>query len=150
VTGDEIDALVHAAGADGVMLARAAMEVEETMQQWKQKPHIQQILEPVVEPADPYTNKDEFFARCGGARRRRRRDGAVTDDPPPPLPILLRSFLSGDVTQRGLWADGNPRKLAERAEKVFAQEVAAKEEGWEEALKVRGLLASLSVSPQMR
>ena len=35
-----------------LMLARAQMEVEETMQQWKQKPHLMAILQPEAKMPD--------------------------------------------------------------------------------------------------
>ena len=62
------------------LLARAAMEREETVNQWKQKGHLLAILHPENVPADPWLDEDEFFRRCvfcalgrGGAAQARAR-----------------------------------------------------------------------------
>ena len=52
------------------LLARAAMEREETVNQWKQKGHLLAILQPDETPADPWLDEDEFFRRCVAAARR--------------------------------------------------------------------------------
>lgn len=46
-----------------LMLDNARMEIEETMQQWKQKPHIMALLEPEVQPVDPW-EPEEYQRLC--------------------------------------------------------------------------------------
>jgi NADH dehydrogenase (ubiquinone) 1 alpha subcomplex subunit 6 len=47
-----------------LMLAKAAMEVEETMQQWKGKSHLQDILNPpVITTTDPFLSPEAFVQR---------------------------------------------------------------------------------------
>ncbi len=46
-----------------MLLEKARMEIEETTQQWKQKPHIMALLEPEVEAADPW-DPEEFVRLC--------------------------------------------------------------------------------------
>ncbi len=46
-----------------MMLEHARMEMEETNQQWKQKPHIMALLEPEVEAVDPW-EPEEFRRLC--------------------------------------------------------------------------------------
>ena len=46
-----------------MLLERARQEIEETNQQWKQKPHIMALLEPEVEAADPW-DPEEFRRLC--------------------------------------------------------------------------------------
>ena len=48
-----------------MLLERARQEVEETNQQWKQKPHIMALLEPEVEAVDPW-DPEEFRRLCVG------------------------------------------------------------------------------------
>ena len=46
-----------------LLLDNARMEIEETMQQWKQKPHIMALLEPEVQPVDPW-EPEEYQRLC--------------------------------------------------------------------------------------
>jgi len=46
-----------------LMLDNGRMEIEETMQQWKQKPHIMALLEPEVQPVDPW-EPEEYQRLC--------------------------------------------------------------------------------------
>ena len=55
-----------------MLLEKARMEIEETTQQWKQKPHIMALLEPEVEAADPW-DPEEFVRLCVRERAGRKR-----------------------------------------------------------------------------
>ncbi len=47
-----------------MFLAKAEMEFEETMNQWKQKGHLMQILQPEAAAPDAWYDEEEFFRRC--------------------------------------------------------------------------------------
>lgn len=46
-----------------MFLARAEMEYEETINQWKQKGHLMAILQPEASAPDPWYDEEEFFRR---------------------------------------------------------------------------------------
>lgn len=45
------------------ILAAAEMEFEETVNQWKQRGHLMNLLDPEVPPPDPMLDAEEFFRR---------------------------------------------------------------------------------------
>ena len=59
------------------LLAKAEMDFEETVQQWKQRGHLLNLLEPDVPAPDPMLDAEEFFRR----------------------------FLDGSLTSRDVWKD---------------------------------------------
>ena len=76
------------------LLARAYMEREETVNQWKQKGHLLAILQPDETPADAWLDEDEFFRR----------------------------FLDGSINEEMVWAGWDPRKMEERVARLRRRE----------------------------
>jgi len=83
------------------LLARAAMEREETVNQWKQKGHLLAILQPDETPADAWLDEDEFFRR----------------------------FLDGSINEETVWAGWDPRKMEERVARLRRREAELGEGG---------------------
>jgi hypothetical protein len=46
-----------------LFLQRAKMEHEETMNQWKQRGHILELLQPELSAPDPWVDEEEYFRR---------------------------------------------------------------------------------------
>ena len=47
-----------------LLLARADMEVQETMQQWKQKPHVMALLQPETATPNVWLDAEEMTRQC--------------------------------------------------------------------------------------
>jgi hypothetical protein len=73
----------HAAVTDprvvDIMLAKAEMEFEETIEQWKQRGHLMQLLDPELPAPDPLLDSEELFRR----------------------------FIDGTLTSKDVWKDFN-------------------------------------------
>lgn len=140
-----------------LLLDRAHREVEEVMNQWKQRGHIEDFLKPDAASADPWYDDDEFSRRC--VARRAPRAGAPRRGPPlaapPPLTDARaprrapRRFLEGTLDENVVWANWSPAAQRERVARLRAMEAAqgATPPGGAE---VDAMLASLAAPPQAR
>jgi NADH dehydrogenase (ubiquinone) 1 alpha subcomplex subunit 6 len=110
------------------LLARGAMEREETINQWKQKGHLLALLHPEAAPADPWLDEEEFFRR----------------------------FLDGTINESAVWAGFDPKKIEARAAALRRAEAheareareagAGAAQGEDEVARVEALLRRLAAS----
>jgi hypothetical protein len=64
-----------------LLLTKSEMEFEETLQQWKQRGHLMNLLDPELPAPEPMTDAEEFFRR----------------------------FLNGSLTSKDVWMDWSRR-----------------------------------------
>ena len=140
-----------------MLLDHARMEIEETLQQWKQKPHIMALLEPEIEAADPW-GPEEFRRLCVPSPRRPGRARARScgcartlpsshPHPTPPLtPSPTRSFESGNSTlDEVVWADHDPVAHKKRLGKLAARIQREAPEEWARIRQAESLIEKLEL-----
>lgn len=75
-----------------MLLAKAEMEFEETINQWKQRGHLMMLLDNELPPPQPMRDSEEFFKR----------------------------FLNGSLTSKDVWMDWSRREQLSTLQHVAA------------------------------